>query len=134
MKRAKTKNYEKLNVGDIVRVPIINKVEKGYKQQWSYQLHKIEKNNHDGTYTVNGEYYPRKELQKVKDVVKLPEKPKEEKEKIKFADKVGTAEKAKEVKDLRVSKKKDNFDVATLLKESGRPKRTIQSKELWKNL
>jgi transposase InsO family protein len=121
LNRAKVKNYEPLEVGDVVRVPIINKVEKGYKQQWSYELHKIQRNNHDGTYTVNGEYYPRKELQKVKDVVKLPEKPKEEKEKIKFADKVGIAEKNKDVKNLRTSQ--NNFNVETLLTQSARPKR-----------
>ena len=137
MKRAKTKNYESLKVGDVVRVPIINKVEKGYKQQWSYEQHEIERNHHDGTYTVNGEYYPRKELQKVKDIVRLPEKPKQEKEKIKFADKVGTAEKNKDVKELRPSKqmlKVDNFDVATLLTQSGRPKRNVENKRLWADL
>jgi len=127
LNRAKVKNYEPLEVGDVVRVPIINKVEKGYKQQWSYELHKIQRNNHDGTYTVNGEYYPRKELQKVKDVVKLPEKQKEEKEKIKFADKVGIAEKNKDVKNLRTSQ--NNFNVETLLTQSARPKRNKYDNE-----
>ncbi len=48
-------------------------LEKGYKQQWSYELHKFEKNNHDGTYIVNGEWYPRyprKELQVVTGEIK----------------------------------------------------------------
>ena len=43
-KRAKIKsNYPKLEVGDNVRVPVINKVHQGYKDQFSMEIHKVEK-------------------------------------------------------------------------------------------
>ena len=50
MKRAKIKNYPDLDIGDTVRIPVINKVAKGYRQQWTFETHKIENKNHDGTY------------------------------------------------------------------------------------
>ncbi len=103
MKRAKFKNYEDLNVGDTVRIPIIHKVEKGYKQQWTYEIHKIENNNHDGTYTINGEYYPRKELQLVREINKLPPKPIKEKIAREEANKQGKAENSKGVKAIKDS-------------------------------
>ncbi|MFN9110961.1 MAG: transposase family protein, partial [Bacteroidota bacterium] len=37
-KRAKRKMYEPINEGDQVRVPKINKVKKGFKPQWKYEL------------------------------------------------------------------------------------------------
>ena len=103
MKRAKIKNYPDLDIGDTVRIPVINKVAKGYKQQWTFETHKIEKNNHDGTYTVNGEYYPRKELQLVKEIVKLPPKPVKERIAREEANKQGKAENSKGVKAIKDS-------------------------------
>jgi len=103
MKRAKIKNYPDLDVGDTVRIPVINKVAKGYKQQWTYETHKIEKNNHDGTYTVNGEFYPRKELQLIKEVVKLPPKPIKERIAREEANKKGKADNSKAVKSIKDS-------------------------------
>ena len=73
----------------------------------------------------------------MKNVVKLKEKSKEEKEKIKFADMVGTAEKTKEVKDLRPSKqmkKVDDFNVASLLTQNTRPKRNAVDMEKWRKM
>jgi hypothetical protein len=103
MKRAKIKNYPDLDIGDTVRIPVINKVAKGYKQQWTFETHKIENNNHDGTYTVNGEYYPRKELQLVKEIVKLPPKPVKERIAREEANKQGKAENSKGVKAIKDS-------------------------------
>ena len=45
-KRAKKKsNYPKLEIGDNVRVPVINKVHKGYKDQFSMEIHKVDNVN-----------------------------------------------------------------------------------------
>jgi hypothetical protein len=62
----KTKVYDEIHVGDMVRIPVIHKIEKGYKRQWSYETHEVEKLLQDGLYQVNGEIYPRKELSLVK--------------------------------------------------------------------
>ena len=102
MKRSKTKNYENINVGDTVRIPVIHKVEKGYKQQWSYELHKVEANNHNGTYLVNGNLYPRKELQLVKgEVSKVKPRPVEEQKVREETNRIGTAQNSKLVKELK---------------------------------
>ncbi len=66
---------------------------------------------------------------------KPPEKSEEEKEKIKFADKVGTAEKA--VKDLKPSKQMkqiENLNAANLLTQTSRPKRSVENKRYWADL
>lgn len=102
MKRSKTKNYENINVGDTVRIPVIHKVEKGYKQQWSYELHKVEANNHNGTYLVNGNLYPRKELQLVKgEVSKVKPRPVEEQKVREEKNRIGTAQNSKLVKEIK---------------------------------
>ncbi len=45
-KRAKQKSsYPKLEIGDNVRVPVINKVQKGYKDSFSMETHKVEEVN-----------------------------------------------------------------------------------------
>ena len=54
VKHGEIKTYEPRTAGDMVRLPVIHKVEKVYKQQWSYELHKDEKNNLDWIYVVNG--------------------------------------------------------------------------------
>ncbi len=53
-KRAKTKKgtHPVLNIGADVRVPIINKQYKGYKDSFSREMHKVEDNNR-GLYTVD---------------------------------------------------------------------------------
>ncbi len=72
-KGAKKKgNYPKLEMEDNVRVPVINKVNKGYKDSFSMETHKIEDSNR-GVYTVDGSLHPRKDLQLVKgNVIKAP--------------------------------------------------------------
>ncbi len=51
-----------MEVGDNVRVPVMNKVHKGYKDSFSMEIHKLEDKNR-GLYTVNGILHPRKDLQ-----------------------------------------------------------------------
>ncbi len=59
-KRAKKKgNYPKLEIGDNVRVPVIKKVKKGYKDSFSMETHKVEDVNR-GLYTVDGSLHTRK--------------------------------------------------------------------------
>ncbi len=50
-KRAKKGTYPKLEVGDNVRVPVIHKQHKGYKDSFSMETHRIEDVNR-GLYTV----------------------------------------------------------------------------------
>jgi hypothetical protein len=58
-KRAKKKsNYPKLEIGDNARVPVINKVEKGYKDSFIMETHKVEDINR-GLYTVDGSLHTR---------------------------------------------------------------------------
>ena len=66
MKRAKFKAYPPIETGDKVRVPVIHKQPKGYKQQWTYETHIVEDKIGNGIYKINNELYPRKELQLVK--------------------------------------------------------------------
>ncbi len=59
-KRARQKgNYPKLDIGDNVRVPVINKVKKGYKDSFSMETHKVEDVSR-GLFTVDGSLHPRK--------------------------------------------------------------------------
>ena len=99
-KRAKKGKYPKLEVGDSVRVPVINKVHKGYKDQFSMEIHKVEKTNR-GLYTVDGSLHPRKDLQLVKgNVIKAPTKTKAQQTQHDIQDKVGKSLNNPEVKDL----------------------------------
>ena len=100
-KRAKKKsNYPKLEIGDNVRVPVINKVKKGYKDSFSMETHKVEDVNR-GLYTVNGSLHPRKDLQLVKgNVIKAPTKTKAQQKQRDIQDKVGKSLNNPEVKDL----------------------------------
>ena len=100
-KRAKKKsNYPKLEIGDNVRVPVINKVKKGYKDSFSMETHKVEDVNR-GLYTVDGSLHPRKDLQLVKgNVIKAPTKTKAQQKQHDIQDKVGKSLNNPEVKDL----------------------------------
>ena len=42
-KAKKTKRYEDIKKGDQVRVPVINKIQRGYIDQWTYELKPVEK-------------------------------------------------------------------------------------------
>jgi hypothetical protein len=78
----KKSNYPKLEIGDNVRVPVINKVKKGYKDSFSMETHKVE-NVNGGLYTVDGSLHPRKDLQLVKgNVIKHLTRPKHNKNNI----------------------------------------------------
>ena len=88
-------------VGDIVRFPIIHKVHKQYKEQWKTELYKVQDVYHNGLYKVNNELNPRRDLQLVKgNVVKLPEKPKQEQAIINEMDQIGKAANNPVVKQL----------------------------------
>ena len=66
-------NYPDIDVGDQVRLPIVHKTHKGYKE------HTFQKDYHNGVCKVDNQLYQRKELQVViVDLVKLPEKSKQE--------------------------------------------------------
>ena len=99
-KRAKKGTYPKLEVGDNVRVPVIHKQKKGYKDSFSMEMHKIEDVN-KGLYTVDGSLHPRKDLQLVKgNVIKAPTKTKTQQKQHDIQDKVGKSLNNPEVKDL----------------------------------
>ena len=99
-KRAKKGTYPKLEVGDNVRVPVIHKQHKGYKDSFSMETHKIEDVN-KGLYTVDGSLHPRKDLQLVKgNVIKAPTKTKTQQKQHDIQDKVGKSLNNPEVKDL----------------------------------
>ncbi len=53
LKRAKKGNYAKLKIGDDVRVPVIHKQHKGYKDSFSLEIHKVE-NKDKELYQVDG--------------------------------------------------------------------------------
>jgi hypothetical protein len=75
-KEQKKSDYPKLEIGDNVRVPVINKIHKGYKDSFSMETHKVEEVNR-GLYTVDGSLHTRKDLQLVKgNVIKAPTKTK----------------------------------------------------------
>jgi len=100
-RKSKTKPYDKIRIGDTVRIPVTHKVEKGYKQQWSYELHEVEDVFKNGVYQVNGDLYPRKELQLVKgEVRKQPKVSEKEIEKKKEKDRIGKAQNIPEIKEL----------------------------------
>jgi hypothetical protein len=64
--RAKTKsNYPKLEIWYNVRVPVIDNVNKRYKDSFSMETHKVEDVNR-GLYTVDDSLHTRKDLQLVK--------------------------------------------------------------------
>ena len=99
-KRAKKGTYPKLEIGDNVRVPVIHKVKKGYKDSFSMEIHKLEDKNR-GLYTVDGSLHPRKDLQLVKgNVIKAPTKTKAQQKQHDIQDKVGKSLNNPEVKDL----------------------------------
>jgi predicted adenine nucleotide alpha hydrolase (AANH) superfamily ATPase len=116
--KAKTGSYPDVNEGDNVRIQMIHKTPKGFKQQWSTDLHKVQKDYHNGVYKVDGDLYPRKEIQLVKgDVIKLPEKPKQQQASINKMDKIGKAAYNPELRDLTQSKLSPK-KVETMIDES----------------
>jgi hypothetical protein len=87
--KAKQSSYPDVNEGDKVRIQMIHKTLKGFKQQWSTELHTVQKDYHNGVSKVEGDLYPREEIQLVKgDVIKRPAKPKQEQAMINKKDKI----------------------------------------------
>ena len=123
-KKAKKGNYPVLEVGDSVRVPVIHKQHKGYKEHWTTETSTLEKKMR-GLYTVDGILHPRKDLQLVKgNIIKAPVKTKAAQNKRDNMDKIGKAQDNPEVKDLIGvrSKKatKANLDVGIQTRSQGR--------------
>ena len=101
MEKKKITKYPKIHIGETVRIPVTHKVEKGYKQQWSYELHIVEDVGNDGVYQVNGYFYPRKELQLVKgDVKKRAQLSEIQMKNKKQRDNIGKAQNIVEIKNL----------------------------------
>jgi hypothetical protein len=102
LKRSKSKVYKPINVDDKVRVPVIHKVKKGYKQQWSFETHNVEATEGKGLYKVNGELYPRKELQLINHstLVKPMSKTKAQEKIISDERKIGKAINSKLLKEI----------------------------------
>ena len=85
-------------------MPVINKVHKGYKDQWTYELKKVEKDLHNGLYKVAGQLHARKDVQLVNKstLIKRPEKPAAEKVVREKANKVAREAKQLILESLRV--------------------------------
>lgn len=101
LSKAKKKIYDEILEGDTVRVPVVHKVEKGFKQQWTYETLKVNKLLGNGLYEVDGNIYPRKELKLIKSAP-IKNKPLntnliESREK---ENKIGTAQNSKLLKEL----------------------------------
>ena len=127
--KAKTGSYPDVNEGDTVRIQMIHKTPKGFKQQWSTELHTVQKDYHNGVYKVDNNLYPRKEIQLVKgDVIKLPEKSKQEQAIINKKDKVGKAANNPELKQLLNSTTPDYKLVENMI-DSGRTTRKTKTKK-----
>jgi hypothetical protein len=118
LRRARTKKYEEIEVGDKVRVPIIHKVKKGYKQQWTLETHTVEALKGEGVYEVDGALYPRKELQLVKgEPVKLPPKTAKEIKKndlLETQEKINNSKLLKELSNDAAKKKKVHYLLSQL--------------------
>jgi hypothetical protein len=64
--RGRKKKYEPVETGDNVRLALKQKTfRKETDPTYDAELHKVERNNHDGTYEVDGELHSWKELQVV---------------------------------------------------------------------
>ena len=118
LKRKKTKKYEDIKAGDEVRVPVINKVHKGYKDQWTYELKPVQKDLHNGLYMVAGQLHARKDLKLVNTttLIKRPEKPAAEKVQREKANKVGKAQYDPGLKDL-VGRRMTSNEVEKMIDE-----------------
>ena len=102
----------------------MHKTPKGFQKQLSTDLHTVQKNHHSSVYKVNGELYPRKERQLVKgNVVKLPEKSKQQQAVIVKQDKIGKAANNPAVKEQLNTKKPDYKVVQTMTDSKSKPTR-----------
>ncbi len=72
--RVRRKKYEPVDTSDSVRLALKQKTfRKETDPTYDTELHKVEKNNHDGTYVVDGKLHSRKDLQVVRGAV-IPSK------------------------------------------------------------
>ena len=100
--RGRRKKYEPVETGDSVRLALKQKTfRKETDPTYDAELHKVEKNNHDGTYVVDGKLHSRKDLQVVRGAVIPSKKPTAAQIK---ADKIGKAAYNPVLKDLMGSR------------------------------
>jgi hypothetical protein len=100
--RGRKKKYETVDAGDSVRLALKQKTfRKETDPTYDAELHKVEKNNHDGTYVVDGKLHSRKDLQVVRGAVIPSKKPTAAQIK---ADKIGKAAYNPVLKDLMGSR------------------------------
>ncbi len=131
--KAKTGTYPGVNERDKVRIQKIHKTPKGFRQQWSTELHTVQKDYDNGVYKVDGDMYPRKEIQLVKgDVIKLPKKLKQLQAIINKMDKIGKAAKYPHVK-LLMNTKTPDYQAVESMMNTGKPTR-IKKKIVKMNL
>ena len=75
--RGRKKKYEPVEAGGNVRLALKQRTfRKETDPTYDSELHKVEKNNHDGTYIVEGKLHSRKDLQVVRGAVIPSKKPK----------------------------------------------------------
>ena len=96
--RGRTKNYDQIEPGDMVRLALKEKkFRKESDPTYSQDLNKVVSNNHNGLYIVDGKLHSRKDLQLVKGaVIQSPQPTPQQKQR----DKVGKAAFAPVLKDL----------------------------------
>jgi hypothetical protein len=125
--KGKVKSYEDIKVGDKVRLPVIHKVAKGFKQQWSDDLSIVQKVYHNGVYLVDGALYPRKELQLVHEdiLIKKPEKTPQQKAVLQRQDQIGKAANNSMVKELMNTTQPDYDKVTTMIDSTSKTKRSV---------
>ena len=124
-KKAKVGSYPDVNEGDNVRLQVVHKTPKGFKQQWSTDLHKVQNDYHNGVYKVDGDLYPRKELQLVKGhVIPPPAQPLHVQAQISQLNRIGQAANTPIVMQLMNTTTPNYQAVATML-QSGKSQRPI---------
>ena len=100
--RGRSKNYDNITDGDTVRLALKEKTfRKESDPTYSQELHKVESNNHNGLYMVDGQLKSRKDLQLIKGQVTATKKKTAQQVK---EDMIGKAAYSHELKDLTGSR------------------------------
>jgi hypothetical protein len=134
--KGKVKTYEDIKVGDKVRLKVVHKVAKGFKQQWSDDLYTVDKDYHDGVYLIDGDLYPRKEIQLVQEdkLIRKPEKTPQQKAVIQRQDRIGKAANSSIVKQLMNTTQPEYEKVTTMVDSTSKTKRSNQSSHNYASL
>ena len=100
LKRAHKKNYEEISEGTEVRLAKVTKFQKGYDPHFTDDTFKVQKDQHDGLYQVNGKLYTRKDLKPTGTVRTLKKADPVQARKQVVADKIGKAQYSPNVRDI----------------------------------